>query len=156
MDIASITLAYEGLKTGKSILQSLYETKIEADAKEKIEVVMSKLGEAQDSLFTMREELFRLQSDNDTLKNKIGEIDSWENKFSQYELVETLGGAVVYRFLNTPKHFICPSCISRKKIEILQNNRTPSGKFRCIGCKSEYPINPRQEVSSVSFTDMEL
>jgi len=39
VDIATVTTAYEGLKTGKSILQSLYKTKVEADAKEKIEIL---------------------------------------------------------------------------------------------------------------------
>ena len=144
MDIATITAAYESLKAGKSILKSIYETKIEADAKDKIDEVMSKLGEAQDTLFSMREELFRLQSDNESLKKKISESESWDNKLSQYELTETSGGAVVYKFTGTPEHFICPSCISKKSIEILQDNRTYTGKYRCVACKAEFPIDPSQ------------
>jgi len=142
MDITTITAAYEGLKAGKNILKSLYEAKIEADAKEKIDEVMSKLGEAQDTLFSMREELFRLQSENDTLRKQIAESDSWDNKLDQYELIKTAGGAVVYKHIGEPEHYICPSCAAKKSIEILQDNRTYSGKFRCVGCKAEYPINP--------------
>lgn len=145
MDIATITAAYEGLKVGKSILKALYESKVEADAKEKIDEVMSKLGEAEDTLFSMREELFRLQSDNESLKKEIAETDSWNNKLSQYELTKTAGGAVVYKFIGTPEHFICPSCVSKKTIEILQDNRTISGKYRCVGCNAEFPINPRRD-----------
>lgn len=143
MDITTITTAYEGLKAGKVILKSLYDIKIEADVKEKIDEVMSKQGEAQDTLFSMREELFRLQSDNKELKNKIAESESWDNKLSQYELTKTAGGAVVYKYIGTPEHFICPSCVSKKNIEILQDNRTHSGKYRCVGCTAEYPINPK-------------
>jgi predicted RNA-binding Zn-ribbon protein involved in translation (DUF1610 family) len=145
MDITTITAAYEGLKAVKEILKSIYNVKVEADAKEKIEEVMSKLGEAQDALFSMREELFRLQSDNDSLKKKIEEAESWDTKLSQYELTKTSGGAVVYKFIGEPEHFICPSCVSKKNIEILQDNRTYSGKYRCVGCGAEFPINPKTD-----------
>lgn len=152
MDIATVTTAYEGLKAGKSILQSLYKTKVKADAKEKIDDVMSKLGEAQDTLFSMREELFRLQADNETLKSEILELELWDNKLSQYELTKTAGGAIVYKFIGTPEHFICPSCVSKKKIEILQDNRTFSGEYRCVSCDAEFPINPRQNIPQVQAT----
>lgn len=142
MEIATITAAYEGLKVGKEILKSIYDSKVDADAKEKIDAVMLRLGETQDTLFSMREELFRLQSDNDSLKKKIAETESWDNKLSQYKLAETKGGAVVYKFTGTPEHFACPSCVSKKNIEILQDNRTYSGKYRCVGCSAEFPINP--------------
>jgi len=146
MDIATISTAYEGLKAGKNILKSLYETKVEADAKEKIDEVMSKLGEAQDTLFLMREELFRLQTDKETLKNELSEFELWDKKLSHYELTKTAGGAVVYEFIGTPEHFICPSCVSKKKIEILQDNRTFSGEYRCVSCNAKFPINTRQNI----------
>ena len=144
MDITTITSAYEGLKVGKSILKSVYDSKVEADAKEKIDAVMSKLGEAQDTLFSMREEMFSLRSDNEALKKKITEFESWDNKLSQYELNKTTGGAVVYKFIGEPEHYICPSCVSKKHIEILQDNRTYSGKYRCVGCGAEFLINPKR------------
>ena len=147
MDIASITAGYQGLKIGKDILKSLYETKVTADAKEQIDEVMSKLGEAQDILFSMREELFRLQSENDELKKKISEAESWENKLSNYELTKTDGGAVVYKYTDEPEHYICTSCVSNKSIQILQDNRTMSGKFRCVACKAEFPVNPSRRAS---------
>ena len=143
MDITTITTAYEGLKVGKTLLKAVYDSKVEADSKEKINEVMSKLGEAQDTLFTMREELFRLQSDNKELKDKYSEIENWLKKSEQYTLTKTTGGAVVYKFNDEPEHFACPSCIEKKTIQILQDNRTMSGKYRCVGCESEYPINPR-------------
>ena len=106
MEIATITAAYEGLKAGKEILKSIYDSKVDADAKEKIDVVMLKLGDTQDTLFSMREELFSLQSDNEALKKKIAETESWDNKLNEYELTKTSGGAVVYKFNGTPDHYI--------------------------------------------------
>ncbi len=143
MDITTITTAYEGLKLGKELLKSLHEAKVESDAKVKIEEVMQKLGGAQDTLFSMREELFKLQTENENLKKKINETDAWEQKISNYELVKTSGGAVVYQFKETPEHYICPSCVSNCRTEILHDNRTFSGKYRCVKCEAEYPINPK-------------
>jgi predicted RNA-binding Zn-ribbon protein involved in translation (DUF1610 family) len=107
---------------------------------------MSKLGEAQDTLFSMREELFSLQTENETLKKAASETETWESKFSQYELHKTAGGAVVYLFNAEPQHYACPSCIENKSIHILQDNRTMSGKFRCVSCEAEYPIKQKERM----------
>ncbi|WP_022951962.1 hypothetical protein [Leucothrix mucor] len=146
MDFSSITAAYEGLKTGKAILQSIYDMKIEAETKERVDEVMSKLGEAQDTLFVMREELFRLQTKNAELMTSISQADDWEKRISQYLLAETSGGAVVYKYSGTPEHYACPSCAGKRVIEILQDNRTASGKFRCVGCDAQFPINPKRAI----------
>lgn len=143
MDIATITAAYEGLKIGKNVLTSLYDLKIEADARKKVDVVMSKLGDAQDALFSMREELFNLQSQNADLKKSIAESESWDKKLAEYTLSKTPGGAVVYMFNGSPDHYACPSCVTKKTIQILQDNRTYSGKYRCVSCSAEFPINPQ-------------
>jgi len=144
MDLASITAAYSGLKVAKDIFNGLNDLKVEAATIDKINEAVKKVADAQDTLFSMREELFRLQSENAELAKTIAESDNWDKKLSEYSLVKTPGGAVVYKFNGEPEHYICPSCASRKSIEILQDNRTYSGKYRCVHCKAEYPINPQQ------------
>ena len=150
MDISMISTAYEGLKAGKNILKDLYDIKVEADAKERIDAVMSKLGDAQDALFSMREELFRLQAENVELKGKVNDANIWNDKISQYELVTTDGGAVVYSFKGTPNHYICPSCKSKKLIEILQDDKVLSGKFSRPGCNAKFPIKTRKESGGIA------
>ena len=145
MDMSTITAAYEGLKVGKSLLQGLFDIKIEAEAKQRVGEVMSKLGDAQDALFSMREELFTLQTENKKLRDQVAESENWNEILSQYELVKSSGGAVVFKFKGEPGHYACPSCISVKSIQILQDNRTMSGKYRCVKCGAEYPINPAQK-----------
>ncbi|WP_116644743.1 hypothetical protein [Salinivibrio sp. HTSP] len=142
MDFATVTSAYEGLKIGKSLLKSIYDSRVEADAKEKIDEVMNQLGEAQDTLFSMREELFRLQSQNEEYRKRLTDDETWSKKVEQYQLTETAGRAIVYEYLGNPKHFVCPSCIEKKTIQILQDNRTSSGKYRCVHCNAEFPIKP--------------
>lgn len=142
MDVASITGAYQGLKAAKDILGALFDAKVDAEAKPKILEALQKLGEAQDTLFALREELFSLQATNNQLRQEISDSKSWQAKAGQYELVKTTGGAVVYRFTGQPEHFACPSCFNSKQIQILQTNRTISGKYRCTGCTSEFPVDP--------------
>src|SRR5213596_3275558 len=50
------------------------------------------------------------------------------------------------KFKGEPEHFACPNCINHRRIEILQDNRTTRGKYRCTaaGCGAEFPINPQQ------------
>lgn len=144
MDIATISAAYEGLKTSKQILGAIFEAKVDAEAKPKVIAALEQLGNAQDALFSLREDLFKLQAENDTLRRQLAEAQSWEARSKQYQLARTTGGAVVFRFNGDPEHFACPSCYNKQQIHILQDNRAVSGKFRCTGCAAEFPVNPRE------------
>ncbi len=142
MDLGDISAAYNGLKMGKDLLKSMLDSKIEAQARQRVNEVLEKLGQAQDTLFSMREALFRLQSDNESLRRQVEQADDWKSVIDQYELVETSGKAVVYKSKNKPFHYLCPSCAENKQRQILQDNRTYSGKFTCVACQAKYPIKP--------------
>jgi hypothetical protein len=152
MDLATITAAYEGLKASKQILGAIFEAKVDAEAKPKVIAALEHLGNAQDALFSLREELFRLQSVNDDLRKQLAAAESWAMRAAQYELAKTSGGAVVYKFKAQPEHFACPSCFNSKQIQILQDNRTTSGKFRCTGCSAEFPIQPRENPPPIQYS----
>ena len=143
MDVALIGGAYNGLKFAKDALTTALSYKIENDTRAQISAALERLGTAQDTLFDLREELFRLQSENDELRRQIKSSEDWQAQKSMYELSQTPGGAVVYSFTGTPKHYACPSCFAKSKIELLQNRRLVSGTFDCPGCKTTYPVNPR-------------
>lgn len=144
MDLASISTAYEGLKIGKEILRTLFDLKVQAEAKDKIDQVMIRLGDAQDALFTMREELFRLQAENENLRKTVNENDKWDDRFQNYELVKTAGGAVVYRFKGEPEYYVCPSCVEKQLIKPLQDRRNYAAEHRCPGCNADYPIGLKE------------
>ncbi len=149
MDASSIMAAYNGLKFAKDSLTTLVQGKIEVESQAKVMAVLEKLGAAQDALFEMRDELFRLQAENMQLKQEIERNNTWKERLGSYELTKTSGGAVVYKFKGQPEHFACPSCANNHQLEILQDNRTMSGKFRCTRCEAEYPINPRENPPSI-------
>ena len=144
MDMASITGAYQGLKAVKDILGAIFDAKVDAEVRTRITEALAKLGTAQDTLFELREELFTLQSKNNELRQEIADAKSWQSQADQYTLVKTAGGAVVYKFKGQPEHFACPSCFMKKEIQILQTNRTYSGKYRCTGCTSEFPVESQR------------
>ena len=147
MDIATITGAYQGLKTTKEILTGLFDAKVDAESKPKILEAQAHLGEVQDTLFTLRDELFKLQEEGNKLRQLLDQANAWESQIEKYDLVETAGGAIVYKSKTQPEHFACPSCFNKKEIHILQNNRTMSGKYRCTGCTNQFPIEPRERIN---------
>ena len=65
---------------------------------------------------------------------------------SNYELVETEGGAVVYKSKSGTAHFACPNCF-QKEIKILQDRRVISGVFDCPNCKASFPVKPAKKIS---------
>jgi NAD-dependent SIR2 family protein deacetylase len=151
MDAALAMAAYNGLKFAKDSLTTLVQGKIEVESQAKILDALEKLGTAQDALFQMRDELFTLQAENLQLQKEIERHNSWNERLTSYALVKTAGGAVVYKFKGEPEHFACPSCANNQKLEILQDNRTMSGKFRCTGCEAEYPVKPRENLRPIHY-----
>jgi hypothetical protein len=60
--------------------------------------------------------MFRLQAENEQLRQQLKAKEDWENQKSQYQLEQTAGGAVVWVFTGAPKHYACPSCFSKATI----------------------------------------
>jgi len=143
MVMDTITAAYSGLKVAKDIFTGVAELKIEADSIVKINDAVKKVGDAQDVLFQLRGDLFNLQEQNNELKQQIDKQNDWNSRIENYELVKTEGGAIVYKSKNEPAHYICTTCKENNEIQILQDNRTHTGKYRCVKCKAEFPVNPQ-------------
>src|SRR5262249_53410377 len=105
----------------------------------------------QDTLFHIREELFRLQTENEQFRQELKAREEWANQKNQYHLENTSGGAVVFSFIGTPKHYACPNCFSKTNVQILQDQRNGLGDFQCPGCKTIYPIN--RETLNIDIND---
>src|SRR5262245_38904772 len=96
MDMAVIAGAYNGLKFAKDALQVALNYKIENETRSQIAAALEKLGAVQDTLFEMREELFRLQTENQELRRELQMASDWEARRADYHLEQTAGGALVY------------------------------------------------------------
>jgi hypothetical protein len=141
-----ITAALAAFKSARELGKVIYDAKIDSAVKDKAHEVFDKLGDAQDTLYALREELLKMQGENAALKQQIAQADEWKASIAQYSLVKTNGGAVVYKFNGQPEHYACPNCVTAKRVTPLQDNRTRSGKYRCThpACNgAEYPIDPQ-------------
>jgi regulator of replication initiation timing len=139
MDLASIGAAYTGLKFAKDTFQTVLGYKIEADTQTKIAESMAKLGATQDTLFELREELYRLQTENEKLRSDLKAHDDWDAQKTKYPLTETVGGAVVHESTFAPKHYACPACFARQIILVLQR-QNDSSFVHCPACKVAYRV----------------
>lgn len=75
MDIASISTAYTAIKAIKELGGTLLNAKIDAEAKQRVSDFVEKLGNVQDALFYIREELIKVQDENQNLKSKIKNLE---------------------------------------------------------------------------------
>jgi predicted RNA-binding Zn-ribbon protein involved in translation (DUF1610 family) len=112
---------------------------------------LQRLGQVQDTLFELREQLFALQSKNEELQRELASRDRWEEKLGQYELRQTPGGAVVYVSKTQPQHYVCPSCITKRELQILQDSRTMAGKFKCPSCSFDFPVKPFERAPPIDY-----
>jgi len=151
MDIAVITGAYTGLKAAKDILANLVDQKIEVEASKAITEAMDKMGIAQDTFFALREELFKLQDDNRSLQEQLSAVTAWEDTMSAYSLEKTSGGAVVYKSSSEPMHFVCPSCLNKKELHILQEAGGYSGFSICPSCSTQYLVRPHDDPPAIDY-----
>ena len=140
MDPISLSGAYDSLKAAKALLGVAFDAKVEAESKSRILEAQQKLGEVQDTLFSLRERLSELQRERDTLQSELSAERDWSAKSAQYSLAEAEGSAVVYRFQGTPEHYACPSCFNKREIHILQLASTWHGTYKCTGCGSSFPV----------------
>lgn len=139
--------AISAFKAVKDLGKTIFDAKVDSDVQAKVLDVMTKIGEAQDTMYALREENIKLQGENERLTREAAGADEWARKIAQFVLLETAGGAVVFQNTGEPPYFACPNCVNQKRIVPLQDNRTMSGKYRCVACEAEYPIKPQSRAT---------
>ena len=111
----------------------------DSETQAKLNDIVTSSLEFQQALFVGREE-------NEQLRNDLAERDSWDELAAKYELVNAPGGAVVYKYLESPEHYACPTCYQNQTVGHLQSLRSVAGNFECPSCKATYPIDARQAI----------
>lgn len=140
LDSVMISGAYASLKAAKELLKGAFDAKVDGEVKSKVYDAMERLGSALDTLYDMRSDLFDLQEANNKLRQQLSDANAWAERSASYGLATAPGGAVVYKFNGTPDHWACPSCFNKQQIQPLQTNRAWHGRYRCVGCQAEFPI----------------
>ena len=145
MDMTTIAAALASAKAVKELLQAATGLKIDTEILVRINKALNEVSAIQEKLFEAREQLFNLQKENDDLRQQIKVHGDWKQRLGQFALTKTVGGAVVYESSDDkPKHYVCPQCIEKQQVQILQDLNVASGIFECPGCKNKYPIKERR------------
>jgi hypothetical protein len=139
LDIAALTGVFTGLNYARNLLQGLLKAKVALETHEQIDEALEKLGQAQATMFEMRDELFQLQQANEDLRRQLKARDDWNAEFAEYRRATAPGGASVFEYTGTPPHYACPVCINERKIQPLQDCRS-GGLYACPSCKATYPV----------------
>ena len=119
-------------------------TKLVADGKVD-SAVKAKAAELNNSILSLQETVFSIQSQNHELLNanraieeEMLRLQNWENTASKYELHELCSGVFVFRFKPNekspePPHYICPNCYNNQKPSILtkQNKKLSGTLYKC-------------------------
>jgi hypothetical protein len=98
--------------------------------------------QVREALQRLHRENTALRQENAQLRQQLQTQADWEHHTTQYQRVQTAGGAVVYVFTGTPTHYACPRCFSTHALQVLQEQPTAAGAFACPGCQASYPIHP--------------
>lgn len=120
-----------------------------------------KTRDLYDSMISLQNIIFSLQSENQSLLNskyelekKFMELESWEKEKTKYKLVEISKGVVTYSFDTSqnpsiPSHYICKNCYNDKRASILDPVyiQTEGSQYICPRCKTE--LNTHVEISNL-------
>jgi predicted RNA-binding Zn-ribbon protein involved in translation (DUF1610 family) len=145
VDITSVTAAVTGIRFIKDSLEVVRGYKIDIQSQERINEALKQAGTVYDTLFDLREELFRLQSENQELQGQIKKHNDLQSRKEKYKFDKTSGGAFVWVCMEEPIHYACPKCFD-SSIQILQDKRNLLGKFECPSCLYAYPIMPESDL----------
>lgn len=142
MPLPEIGMAISGFKAVREVLTAIQDGKVEAASLDRVLDALRKLGEAQDTLYGLREELNAKQEEVAVLKQQLDDRGRWEKESAPYHLVRTPGGATVWEAPNPVYHYACPACFAKRRLSFLQDERTYDGSFACpeASCKATYLI----------------
>lgn len=111
---------------------------MEIETRTRVTEALEKLGVAQDTLFELREALFRLQGENAHLREELAARKEWDDQAAKYTLTKTSGGSMVYASPGPPPHFACAVCFPKKTIHILQDVHDELGTHHCPSCQNYF------------------
>jgi len=144
LDIVSISSAFTGLSAATDLVKGLYGMKNDTEVTLATNDIVKKVNEGQRVISELRDDLFESKDKIRFLEDEIRNHDSWDQEISKYELIQSAGGAFVYKFKSEPLHYICPNCASNRKHKIiLQGYQGNEGSSRCSGCKGYFQINKK-------------
>ncbi|MCR6686076.1 hypothetical protein [Pseudoxanthomonas sp.] len=142
MELTALTSAYTALQFIRDSMSLAVNSKIDEEARAKIQAAMDQVAGLHDMLFHTQQQLLGLQQENADLKRQVTAAQSWEQRAAQYSLVRSPGRALVYSFSGQPEHYACPNCFETNRISILQDRGVMAGTWDCPACSKSFNVTP--------------
>jgi hypothetical protein len=89
----------------------------------------------------LQQQIDQLKSERDEAKRKYAEVDAWNARKADIELVITAGGARVHRSTATPDIYYCSICLEKHLLLPLQPSS--GGQQNCRECKAYFQIDAK-------------
>ena len=100
--------------------------------------------ELQELILSAQQAQFALTEHISQLEKQVADCKAWEREKERYELKELMSGYFAYALKEgvgkvEPEHYLCASCYSNGKKEILQGNTSCTGLriIRCGSCNAK-------------------
>lgn len=134
---AEIVAAIQGTKTAIDLVKATNGLSNYSELLGAVTAVQMKLTDAVSAALASQEKQASLAERVRELEKQLAEVDDWRNQISRYSLFKFPTGALAHALKagmedGQPMHYLCTSCVDKKKISTLQ----PNGRFlRCTVCK---------------------
>jgi hypothetical protein len=136
--LSIVTPTLDAVKTGFNYLKD--KKFVDKEQEKKILDLESHFGNMRDIISSLRDERETLQNKCEDMSRQLAIQTDWKNTSELYELVPTIGGAIVYKH-KEKDILVCPTCfVDEKKTHPLQDDKNPVGTAVCKNCKNGYQV----------------
>jgi hypothetical protein len=127
------------------IASGLLKAKEQFEVQTAVSEMLAKVIEVQHQVGAVHDRIEALRDENAGLREKLKDLETWEQRSSQYGLVELGRGTFVWRYNATsgndseqPVHYACPVCFEASRLTILQGR--PDYLLTCPSCSADYIV----------------
>ena len=134
-----ITAAYQGLKAGLGLLQTLNATAKTAAVNEVKVQLTQVIIEAQQALAAASMAQANAAETIRDLEQQVMQFENWQTQREHYELADTGQGSLAYRYKaavegGEPPHWLCPNCYEHRQKSIMKHEKLPVGRCDTLVC----------------------
>ncbi len=141
---AEITTALASIKVAGELATLVLNTKVSQSVTQKAIELQTAIISLQTAIMSIQAQNQETLAENNSLKQKLIDIENWEAETKKYSLKEVAPGAFVYVINQDqagaePSPWLCTNCYNQKKRSILQRGiDSGEGYFHnCPSCKAQ-------------------
>ena len=135
MDIGTINAAFGAAKSIKELGKGLLDAKIDAAVKDRFREMLEKIGNFQEALYLLREELLTQQQEKTDLKAKVDELQAKLDQKSKVEFIMPSYWIVDEGEKDGP---YCQRCYDVDERLVRLQVKEGDDYWRCSGCSKIY------------------